>query len=1043
MENQDILESSPRSEFRYYIEKYAYPVIIGLILVLTLISRFYGLGWRVMSHDEVNHVVPSFDYFQGRVYRHDPVTHGPMQFHLVALSYFLFGDNDFSSRIPSALFSVATVAAVLFLFKKYLGKIGSVIGGALFLISPYMLYYGRYTRNEAFVALFTVLAIYAVFRYLDRGDHKSQFLLTTVTVLHFATKETAYIYAAQMLLFLALYFVAVLLRMEWPAQRDKTNFLIFAAGAIGMILAAVGVAAVNAKPAADQPAPVVEGAVEAAAASNNIIALEVGALAIAIILGVFAITILIRSLGWQQIKHQRSFDLLILLGTLVLPQLTAFPMKIIGWNPLDYELPGLLKTSAVLFIMLLISAGIGVLWQKRVWILNAILFYSIFVVLYTSFFMNGMGFFTGIVGSLGYWLLQQGVERGSQPWYYFGLVQIPVYEYLAAAGTILAAYLGIRLKPLPEKTRSSPEEDLTIGYDERSEIITTEQEYQVTETNSVPVLILLLFWSITSLLAYSIAGEKMPWLTVHVALPLLLSTAWGIGKLIEKINWNTYPKKSALAVLLLLPILFTSFASVMGGILGATPPFQGNTLDQLRTTTSFLSACLFFAGSLGGLYYFIKQWSFNQIIRTFALFVFVILGLLTARTAYMANFINYDNAKEYLVYAHAARGPKDILEQVEEISRRTTGGLDIKVAYDNDSLYPFWWYFRNYPNKHWFADTPTRDLRDYPIIIAGEDSYGKLEPIIKDSYIQNEYMRLWWPNQDYWNLTWQRISDAITTPGMREAIFNIWLNRDYTKYAEVTGKTDLTLENWSPRSKFKLYIRKDIISEIWNYGVAPVIPDTEAIDPYENNVLTLAADLIIGGAGVETGQFMEPKGIATSPDDRLYVVDMRNHRVQRFSADGEFEIAWGAYGDIDLGTGTPGTFKEPWGIAIGSDGSVFVADTWNHRIQKFTADGEFITSWGYFGQDGSPNAFYGPRDVAIDSKDRVYVSDTGNKRVVIFTSEGDYLGQVGTAGMALGQFDEQVGIAVNAEGTLYVADTWNQRIQSFREGMTENTFIPL
>lgn len=145
MENQDILESSPRSEFRYYIEKYAYPVIIGLILVLTLISRFYGLGWRVMSHDEVNHVVPSFDYFQGRVYRHDPVTHGPMQFHLVALSYFLFGDNDFSSRVPSALFSVATVAAVLFLFKKYLGKSGSVIGGALFLISPYMLYYGRYT----------------------------------------------------------------------------------------------------------------------------------------------------------------------------------------------------------------------------------------------------------------------------------------------------------------------------------------------------------------------------------------------------------------------------------------------------------------------------------------------------------------------------------------------------------------------------------------------------------------------------------------------------------------------------------------------------------------------------------------------------------------------------------------------------------------------------------------------------------------------------------------------------------------------------------
>ena len=60
------------------------------------------LGERVMSHDEVNHVWPSYDFFKGKGYAHNPVTHGPFQFHVVALSYFLFGDNDFPSRIPAA-----------------------------------------------------------------------------------------------------------------------------------------------------------------------------------------------------------------------------------------------------------------------------------------------------------------------------------------------------------------------------------------------------------------------------------------------------------------------------------------------------------------------------------------------------------------------------------------------------------------------------------------------------------------------------------------------------------------------------------------------------------------------------------------------------------------------------------------------------------------------------------------------------------------------------------------------------------------------------
>ncbi len=111
---------------------------------------------------------------------------------------------------------------------------------------------------------------------------------------------------------------------------------------------------------------------------------------------------------------------------------------------------------------------------------------------------------------------------------------------------------------------------------------------------------------------------------------------------------------------------------------------------------------------------------------------------------------------------------------------------------------------------------------------------------------------------------------------------------------------------------------------------------------------------------------------------------------------------------------------------------MFVADTWNHRIQKFTADGQFVKMWGFFGQGVAPEAFWGPRDLAFDSKGRLFVTDTGNKRIVIFDQDGNYLDEFGSPGIDPGQFDEQVGIAINAQDQLFVTDTWNQRVQVFQ-----------
>src|SRR3972149_197888 len=93
-----------------------------------------------------------------------------------------------------------------------------------------------------------------------------------------------------------------------------------------------------------------------------------------------------------------------------------------------------------------------------------------------------------------------------------------------------------------------------------------------------------------------------------------------------------------------------------------------------------------------------------------------------------------------------------------------------------------------------------------------------------------------------------------------------------------------------------------------------------------------------------------------------------------------------------------GTFGEPWGVAVAPDGTVYVADTWNHRVQHFSADGRFLGMWGTFGQAETQTAFWGPRDVAVDATGRVYVSDTGNKRIAVFDEDGNPLGEIGGPG---------------------------------------------
>ena len=1030
-------------------------LIISLIMILAVFSRFYILGNRVMSHDETNHVVPSYSLYQGHGYVHDPVTHGPFQFHIVALMYFLFGASDFTSRIPSALFSIATVFFAWWGFRRYFGRIGALLSSVMMLISPYILFYGRYTRNESFIGLSMVVMAYAIFRYLETGRTKFVYVFTGAFLLHFISKETSYIYAAQALIFLAGLLLYQLARKPWKDAGLRRMFLFSLVAVVVFFGLALTAYAVNRPPAAPVPAvtpgkTLATAAPAAAPAPIPILAVALGGLGAAGIL--VSLYFLVRGYGIKAIRQERSFDLLILLGTLVLPQLSPFPVKLLGWDPLDYSPTGAIHSAIFIVLLTAIAIGIGLWWKPRLWFYNAVFFYAVFITFFTTFFTNGQGFLTGLVGALGYWLSQQGVHRGEQPLYYYALVQIPMYEYLPAIGTILAFILALRhpqlasvpAEPSPEPEEAEPREDdpQVVPETEVEEIAPGGEAAALPAPveDSVPIAWFLIFWAASSLLAFSYAGEKMPWLTVHITLPMILVSGWSIGYLVRTTPWKRLLEHNLWLALAALTVLASSLGSLITLLGGTQMPFQGKELAQLQVTLTFLAAAGAAILSLAGLFWLTRRWSGRELQRASLVVFLSILGVLTARTAIRASYINYDTAKEYLVYAHAARGPKEVLAEVEEISRRTTGGLDIAVAYDNDTLYPFWWYFRDFPNKVYYADKPTRDLQNDPVILVGESNYSKIEPIVGNAYVYYQTMRLWWPNQDYFNLTWDRIKGALLDPGIRDGIFQIWWNADYSQYAKATNDQNLTLTTWQPSNSMRVYIRKDIVSKIWQFGATPAAVQ---VDPYQKGTIQLASNQQIGGPGTAPGQFQYPHGIAVAPDGSLYVADTRNNRIQHIGTDGKVIQVWGTFADVSKGAAPGGTFDEPWDVAVAPDGSVFVADTWNNRIQKFTADGKFIKMWGYFGQAENPDAFWGPRGLAINAQNQLLVTDTGNKRVVVFDLDGNPITSFGGGGSDAGKMDEPVGIAVDKTGKVFIADTWNQRIQVFAPSSDYKTYTYL
>lgn len=1016
-------------------------ILWSVLFLAAVVTRFAMLDTRVMSHDEAQHTQLAWSLYSGTGYVHVPMTHGPFQIEVVASSYFLFGGSDWASRIPAALFGVAAVMLIL-LFRRWIGRSGALAAGLLMTISPYMVYYSRYVRNESFVVVWALLMFYAVGRYLESRESRWLYLLAVVTTLHYATKETAYIYIGLMIIFLAAHLQFRLFRERDPLEEGRRNYLVLST--IGIALALVAVVFFLAGRAA-----VIEAAVQAGVTplpdqmlhtempiTNILVLIGLAVLVAAVVLVAAAIRQLVKARPFAEWRTRYpSIDVLVVLGTLLLPQIAAFPMALFNLNPWDgdplkriQDLGYLAAVAACFLPGLLAAIAVGLAWDRKKWLVCAGIFFGIFIVLYTTLFTNLFGLATGMIGNVNYWMAQQGVERGGQPWYYYLFIQIPIYEYLPALLALCAPVIGWMAW---RKRRSASPEGVTPV---RVELAAPSGEpLPAPAEEKSPMVWLLGFWSIGSLLAYSAAGEKMPWLTVHITLPFILLGGWVLGWIMDGIKERRLFAWPGIVALLVLPATLAASLVSLDAWLAPVQPFSGNTIESISASSNFIFSLLI---ALAGIFLIGWLWRgvrAGVVARAVFLAGTALLAVCTLRAAWMASFINGDMAKEFLVYAHSAPGVKTVLAKVEEISRRTQDDLGIPVAYDEHVGWIMTWYLRDYPNRQNFGNTLSRKLVDVPVVMVSPGNWAAADQLLSETHQSFTYVRGWWPMMDYFNLTVDRVLNALESPAYRRGLWDIWWNRDYTAYGLASG-TDFSLSHWPSAEHMRLYLRKDLAAAMWPYSSTGVLPEP-VVDPYAQSLRTLTAAQAWGSAGAESGNFQKPRAVAVAPDGSVYVSDTGNNRIQHLAADGTFIKAWGSTTQLLAGVteAQDGTFNEPWGIAVAQDGSVYVADTWNNRIQKFDKDGVFLKAWGHGGGADDVYGFYGPRAVAVDLRGRVFVVDTGNKRIMVYDTDGEFLMQIGSGGFEPGQFDEPVGMAIGPDGRLYVADTWNRRVQVFED----------
>lgn len=718
------------------------------------------------------------------------------------------------------------------------------------------------------------------------------------------------------------------------------------------------------------------------------------------IYGVFALALALRRSLAPEVRSAAG-DLAVAMITLVLPFAAGAWHVVAGWPVADDGSVlalrrGLLTASALALGAVILAAawfrrgrGSGGGPGLRVWSLCAIAFWTFLLLLFTGLGARPRGgFLSGVVGSLGYWLGQHEVNRGSQPWFYYLLLGA-LYELAPAALAMLGAVFLWRRRTAP------PTADWPFR-DQSAPSVTAPGHRTL-------FLELCLWWTVGAWVAYSLAGERMPWLLLHPMLPVHLLAGWFLALLFADLpaRWRERPRLRSLAIVgALVPV----------AVIGATAlPAPDDAAAQLRwALRAGMALALVLLASRGLRTRAGARWLLSGM---------ALLGLLwTVRVAAQASFVRYDEATEPLVYAHGAPDVKAAMRELEMISLRTVGERQLAIAFHPEVSWPFAWYLRDFPNARLFTKPEELAGSGATVVLAAMPAPEWLWSHVARDFVPRNYRMIWWPLQEYAGRTPRELLRWLVEPARRESLRQVFLFRRYP---------GLTLAAWPQRKDIRMYVRRDLepLGGQLPLALAGVPPRPFGGTPVQE--MEWVPERVLAMAG-RRGPLSRPTALAALREGGWAIADSGNHRVVLLSADGSL------LGEIDNRPARPEPSQgEVWGLAVGPGGDLAVADTWRGRIRLFDASGRPLATWGRYGTaDGdrpADPALYGPRGIVFSPAGEILVADTGNRRLLRYSAEGRPLGEVGM-GAASTRFDEPVGLAFAADGSLLVADTWNRRI---------------
>ena len=652
------------------------PVIYGLLILLAVIMRLWDLDSRAYHYDETIHAFSSWVLFQGGDYIHSPWSHGPFLYEVSAAGFLVFGDNLVAPRIFPALFGAALVTLPIFL-RSYLGRWGMLFTAAFLAFSPSLLYFSRFARNDILNVAFDLGLVIALWRFIDTRRSRYLYLAAALLVLSFSSKETAYLSLVTVGSYLAAWWARGWLPILWSKSSRKLARL-----------------RVRFTPSRFPP--------------------HGGFLLLMVLLTLPLFSAL---LGVLVDKLPLGLDLVNLTETDTAGRVGA-PSGGAG----DYAAAGIITGG-----VFIVSLAIGLLWRPKLFLIAFGGFYAVFFLLHTTFLTNMVGMGTGVWQSLGYWIAQQPVERAGQPWYYY-FIQLSVYEFLPftfGLAAVIAFSIKLGRRFLGPVLLLSAISILTAA----AIYLTTESKalYIPLAAGLVAVTYLalargnkfdwfLVHWALMSLLLYTVAGEKMPWLLTHIALPFAVLAGRFVGGLVESVPWRATLRNGGLALLLAAPLLTLAlFAMVTSVPWGASPIGGWSFIGALGFTLALLVGAVLLWLRLGS----------TVASRLVAVSLIGLMGFFTLRAGLQATYENGDDPKEPLVYSQVSADVPRVIDRIEQVAWETGKGRELSILADisHAALAPWRWYLRDFDEVQ-YVDMNTYDGeidKDVVLIAAAND----------------------------------------------------------------------------------------------------------------------------------------------------------------------------------------------------------------------------------------------------------------------------------------------------------------------------------